>query len=249
MALLDLAKEKFFELVSDYGLLEENLTISFRKLETKEAIGSPKREDLPIILGKEHILEASFKGVKAHVFTDSPGEYEGKIGDILNLERKTNRERAILIGAINSVLKYLGIIEKTIHCRDEEPTKCGLFIAENLKEMGVKKVGLIGLNPAILEGLVKFFGEDALRVTDLNPENIGKTKFGVKVWNGLEMNERMVKEVEFLLITGTTFVNGTADEIIELVRKYEKDYMIYGVTASGVAKLLGLPTICPYSKG
>lgn len=248
MGFLERAKEVFKEIVEERNLLEESVLISFRPLKPEEAIGNPGRDDFPIIAGKERVIEASFRGKRAHVFTDSPADYEGEIGDILKMEITSNRERAILIGAINCVLKYLGIIEKTIHCKDEEPVKCGDLIAEFVKGRGAEKVGLIGLNPSILEGLSKVFGEKNLRVTDLNPENIGKLKQGVRIWDGNEMTERLISESDFILVTGTTFVNGTADLIMELIKRYRKDYSIYGVTARGIAKLLNLPEICPYGR-
>jgi uncharacterized protein (DUF4213/DUF364 family) len=68
------------------------------------------------------------------------------------------------------------------------------------------------------------------------------------VWDGNEMTEELIKQSDVILITGTTFVNGTFDHIVHSTRNYEKDYLIYGVTGAGICKLLGLNRICPYSR-
>ncbi|MEM3017827.1 MAG: DUF364 domain-containing protein [Candidatus Bathyarchaeia archaeon] len=249
MGFLERAKEVFKEIVEERNLLEESVLISFRPLKPEEAIGNPGRDDFPIIAGKEMVIEASFRGKRAHVFTDSPSNYAGKLKEILEIDLYTNKNRAIFVGALNAVLKYLGIIERTIHCRDDEPFKCGSEIARSLKKkQDVKKVGLVGLNPAILEGLVTAFGKDSVWVTDLNVENIGKEKTGVAVWDGRTMTEKMIAEVDLVLITGTTFVNGTYDQIRELVARYKKNSVIYGVTASGICSLLKIESICPYGR-
>jgi uncharacterized protein (DUF4213/DUF364 family) len=104
------------------------------------------------------------------------------------------------------------------------------------------------LNPAIAENLIETFGSENVRVTDLNKQNIHSFKFGVKVWDGNEMTEELIKQSDVILITGTTFINGTFDHIMLCVQNYKKDHLIYGVTGAGICKLLGLNRICPYSK-
>ncbi len=120
----------------------------------------------------------------------------------------SNRERAIYVAMFNAVLKYLNLIDNTIHCRDEDPERCGKEIAFQIfKQSGKSNVGLIGLNPAIAENLIKTFGTENIRITDLNKQNIHSTKYGVIIWEGNEMTEELIKHSDFILITGTTFVN------------------------------------------
>jgi len=109
-------------------------------------------------------------------------------------------------------------------------------------------VGLIGLNPAIAEALIDTFGVENAKITDLDKQNIGSTKYGVKIWNGGEMARDLIRQSEVVLITGTTLVNGTFDSIIDCIRNYGKDYLIYGVTAAGICELMGLERICPYGR-
>jgi len=136
-----------------------------------------------------------------------------------------------------------------VHCKDEEPERCAKEIAADiLKEWGKVKIGLVGLNPAIAEALVQTFGQANVKITDLNLQNINTSKYGLKIWDGRKITDDLIKQSDVILITGTTFVNGTSDFIMECVRNYQRDYLIYGVTAAGVCKLMRLNRICPYGK-
>jgi uncharacterized protein (DUF4213/DUF364 family) len=225
------------------------VTVLVKTLTPEEAIGEPGRRDFPIILGKERVVEAKVLEAKAHAFTDSPGEFVGSLKDVLKLPLTSNRERSIYVATLNATLKYLNLVENTIHCKDEDPERCGKEIASQLlKRWGKVKVGFIGLNPAIAENLIETFGIENVRITDLNKQNVNSFKYGVKVWDGNEMTEELIKQSDVILITGTTFVNGTFDHIIHCVRNYKKDFLIYGVTGAGICKLSGLNRICPYSR-
>jgi uncharacterized protein (DUF4213/DUF364 family) len=236
------------EIVTKNSLLDAHVSVLVKTLTPEEAIGVPGRRDFPIILGKERVVEAEVLGAKAHAFTDSPGEFMGDLEVVLDLPLTSNRERSIYVATLNATLKYLNLIENTIHCKDEDPEKCGKEITSQLlKRWGKVKVGFIGLNPAIAENLIETFGIENVRITDLNKQNIHSFKFGVKVWDGNEMTEELVKQSDVILITGTTLVNGTFDHIMHCVQNYRKDYLIYGVTGAGICKLMGLNRICPYS--
>jgi uncharacterized protein (DUF4213/DUF364 family) len=245
---LENSKIKMAKIITKNILLDAHASIFVKTLTPEEAIGEPGRRDFPIILGKERVLEAEVFGARAHAFTDSPGEFMGNLRAILNLSLTSNRERCIYVATLNAVLKYLNLIEKTIHCRDEDPERCGKEIASQLLERyGKTKVGLIGLNPALAENLIETFGVENVRITDLNKQNIHSFKYGVNIWDGNEMTGELIKHSNVILITGTTLVNGTFDNIMLCVRNFRKDYLIYGVTGVGICKLMGLNSICPYS--
>ena len=247
-SVLENSKIKLAEIVTKNKLLDAHVSVLVKTLTPEEAIGEPGRRDFPIILGKERVLEADLLGARAHAFTDSPGEFMGNLRAVFNLPLTSNRERSIYVATLNAVLKYLNLIEKTIHCRDEDPERCGKEIASQLLEQyGKTKVGLIGLNPALAENLIETFGVENVRITDLNKQNINSFKYGVKIWNGNEMTEELIKQSNVILITGTTLVNGTFDRIMLCIQNFRKDYLIYGVTGAGICKLMGLNSICPYS--
>jgi len=248
-SVLENSKIQLIEIATKNRLLDAYVSVLVKTLTSQEAIGEPGRRDFPIILGKERVVEAEVLGARAHAFTDSPGEFVGDLKEVLNLPLTSNRERSIYVATLNATLKYLNLIENTIHCKDEDPERCGKEIASQLlKKWGKVKVGFIGLNPAIAENLIETFGSENVRVTDLNKQNIHSFKFGVKVWDGNEMTEELIKQSDVILITGTTFINGTFDHIMLCVQHYRKDYLIYGVTGAGICKLLGHNRICPYSR-
>ena len=213
------------------------------------AIGEPGRRDFPIIIGKERVIEAEVLGARAHAFSDSPKEFIGKLREILNLPLTSNGERAIYIATLNAVLKFLHLVEGTLHCKDDEPEKCASEISSYiLKKWGKVKVGLIGLNPALAEMLVSTFGSKNIKITDLNQENINTLKYGVEIWDGHEMAKVLISSSDVILITGTTFVNGTSDSIMDFIKDCGKDYLIYGVTGVGVCSQMYFNRICPFGK-
>jgi len=247
-SVLENSKIQFVEIVTKNRLLDAYVSVLVKTLTPEEAIGVPGRRDFPIILGKERVVEAKVLGAKAHAFTDSPGEFVGDLKEVLNLSLTSNRERSIYVATVNATLKYLNLIENTVHCKDEDPERCGKEIASQLlQRYGKTKIGFIGLNPAIAENLVETFGAENVRITDLNKQNVNSSKYGVKVWDGNDMTEELIKQSDVILITGTTFVNGTFDPTMNCIRNYKKDYVIYGVTGAGICKLSGLNRICPYS--
>ena len=246
---LEEAKTRFRLIVNEQGLDSKEVKVSVKTLKPEEAIGKPARRDYPIVEGKERVIEVEVMGAKAQAFTDSPKEFAGTIGDVLSLSLSSNGERAIFIGTLNAVLKHLGRIEATLHCKDEEPAKCAAELAAYMHcTYGQIKVGLIGLNPAIAESLVNSFGPESVRITDLNNDNIGKKKFNVEIWDGKTQTEALVKFSDLVIFTGTTLVNNTFDTIYRLINAYKRKYYVFGVTASGINELLGLQSVCPYGR-
>jgi len=242
-------KERFREIANKHNLPGSPVAVLVKTLSPEEAIGAPGRRDFPIVTGKERVIEANFQGANAHAFTDSPKEFIGKLEEVIDMPLNDNGKRAIFIATMNAVLKHLNIIETTLHCKDEEPEKCAANIASYIKNtLNAEKVGLIGLNPAILEALSTAFGSENIKITDLDKKNINTIKYGVEVWDGNIMTDRLVKESDVVLLTGTTLVNGTFDGILRAIRQYKKNYLIYGVTSSGICELTGLNRICPYGR-
>jgi uncharacterized protein (DUF4213/DUF364 family) len=246
---LEKSRVQLVEIARGNRLLDAQVSVLVKTLTPDEAIGVPGRRDFPIILGKERVVEADVLGAKAHAFTDSAGEFVGNLKEVLALPLTSNRERSIYVATLNAVLRHLHLVDHTIHCKDEDPERCAKEITSQiLKKWGKVKVGFIGLNPAIAESLIELFGSENVKITDLNKQNINSSKYGVKVWDGNDMTEELIKQSDVILLTGTTFVNGTFDHIMHCIRNYKKDYVIYGVTGAGICKLLGLTRICPYSR-
>jgi len=236
----------FKEIAEKERLLDVDVSVLVKPLTPEEAIGKPGRRDFPIIIGKERVIEAKVMESKGHAYTDSPRDFLGTLKDVLNLELTTNYNRAIYLATLNAVMGNLGMVDKTVHCKDEEPEKCALEIADFLlKKYGKVNVGLIGLNPAIAERLVDAFEADHVQITDLSQDNIGKRRFGVEIWDGKTCTDELVDCSDVIIFTGTTLVNNTFDRIWNLIQSGKKEYLVYGVTAAGVCKLLDIERICP----
>jgi uncharacterized protein (DUF4213/DUF364 family) len=246
---LSRAAEKLRRILEEKSLLDAPVEVWAKPLTPEEAIGNPQRRDYPIIEGKERVIEAHVANARGHAFTDSAGNYQGTLDSLMNLSLDDNRNRAFFIAAMNAALKYLGLTERTIHCRDEDPERCAREIASYINEkFGRVHVGQIGLNPAIAQALVETFGEDRVRITDLNREQIGRIRFGVEIWDGRTRTDELVEKSDFIILTGTTLVNGSFDAVLRMIENNGKNYLIYGVTCAGVCSLLQLPRICPYGR-
>ena len=245
-SILEQTRVRFLEIVQQHDLLDASVSVLARPLTPEEAIGAPGRRDYPIIIGKERVVESSVLGSRGHAFTDSPREFVGTMEDVLGLGLDTNQERAIYVATLNAVMGHLGMVSATVHCKDEEPEQCAREIAGLLIERhGRVSVGLVGLNPAIAERLVETFGADRVHITDLNQDNIGKERFGVEVWDGGQRSTDLIDASDVVVLTGTTLINGTFDDLWDRIRQRGKAYLVYGVTTAGVSELMGIERTCP----
>jgi uncharacterized protein (DUF4213/DUF364 family) len=248
-SILERIRPQFVELAAGGNLLNADVLVLGKPLTPDEAIGTPGRRDFPILIGKERVLEATVLGARGQAFTDSPREFSGSLKQVLDFELGTNQNRAIYIATLNAVLRHLGLVEGTVHCRDDEPEQCAREIASILLDRhGRVEVGLIGLNPAIAERLVDTFAAAHVRITDLFRDNIGTQRFGVTVWDGSTRTEDLVIASDLLVVTGTTLVNDTFGSILELIEAHGKAFTLYGMTAAGVAHLAGIDRLCPYGR-
>lgn len=230
-------KERARDVCAD--ILDKTVTIRARALSTEEAIGNPEAEDFPIQKGRERLMQAEFgKGV-GQAFTDLYGDFEGTFKDILEMPMTNNYCRAIFIAALNAVLNHRGLIEGTIHCRDQEPAQCARELADYIRNrFGEVKIGLAGFQPRMAEVLGAEF---SLRLLDLDPDNIGTNKFGIVV-EGEESRDDVIAWADLLLVTGTTLVNNTIETFLD-----KKPILFYGTTIAGAAHLMGWERFCACS--
>jgi hypothetical protein len=247
VSVLETARARFEEILSEKNLLGEKVLVLAKPLTPEEAIGTPGRRDFPIITGVERVIEATVLGARGHAFTDSPSEFIGVMGDVVRRPFKTNGDRAIFLATLNATLSHLGMVCGTVHCKDDDPEKCSVEISDHLRsKYGRPAVGLIGMNPAIAEELVRAFGAENVRITDKSAKTVGEVRFGVEVWDAEKRTEEIVRLSDVVLVTGTTLANTTFDRILELTQENGKGLIVYGVTAAGVCHLCGLERICPY---
>lgn len=247
MDMLEQARDRLSAVCADSGINPDE-HISVRLLSPDDAIGAKADGEFVIKKGKERVIEATFDGARGQAFTDTPSEWSGSLGELLALDLSVVRSRALFVAGLNAVMSSMKTAEGTIHCKDEDPTRCGPELAASVKQrFGQARVGLIGLQPSILKGLAETFGAENVRVVDLNPDNISATKSGVPVWDGDKDLQRLVDWCEIGLATGSSVVNGTINDIIARFSRAGKPLVFFGNTISGVAALLGLDRLCPFA--
>ena len=100
------------------------------------------------------------------------------------------------------------------------------------------RIAQIGFQPRMVESLAPEF---PLRVLDLDPHNIGTRKFGVII-EGPENRKEAIGWADFLVVTGTTLVNGTLGGFLG-----RKPILFYGTSIAGGAHLMNWDRFCPKS--
>ena len=234
-------KAEFKSLVEQNGLSGDAVKITTKSLTPEEAIGSPKRRDFPILTGQEVMLQAEYKGSCGQAFTDAPTMLSGTLEEILSLDlTEDSHNRAVFIAALNAVMAHLGLIDRTIHCKTEDPETCARELVSYMKSnYGGRKLALVGYQPSMLEALA---GEFTLRVLDLSPKNVGQPRYGVKVEHGIDDYKDVVLDwADVVLCTGSTLCNGTIVSYIDI----GKPVIFFGITVAGAAQLMGWTRLCP----
>ncbi len=233
-------KTEFGRIIEEHNLESESVIINAVPLTPEESIGNPEDKDYPLITGRERLMQAQFHESFGQAFTDMYGDYSGTIEEVLSAELTNNYRRAILVASINAVMKHLGLISCSVHCRNNEPRQCSQELVNYIAEQhGKPKIAQVGLQPRMVEALAPKF---TMRVSDLDKENIGQVKYGVRI-DGPEETQKNLKWCDIALVTGTTVVNGTIEQFL-----ISKPVIFYGVTISGPARLLGLTSFCSLGK-
>ena len=159
----------------------------------------------------------------------------------MSLDLSNNRNKVLFIASINAILKHLNLIEHTIHCKNDEPERCGKDIRRDIKsKYGNVKIGVVGFQPAIIDNLRDDFH---LRVLDLDSNNIGKEKYGIIVEDGKENVDEVVNWADILMVTGSTITNGSIVNFLGIKNQF---YFTAQLCRSNLSK--GLNRVCVYSK-
>jgi uncharacterized protein (DUF4213/DUF364 family) len=237
--------EQFLKLATEKGLLEKTVAIQTKILKTTEAIGNPDRQDYPLLKGKEFLMEATFMEAKGQAYTDAPSEFSGTLKDIVQLSLADSRKKSLFIATLNAVMRHMYPDLKTIHCKNNEPEECAEEIANFVQKLNPGFVGLVGLQPAILEALAKTFGAEKVTCVDRDEDFRGKDKFGVPiVWGDDQAMLELFKKAGLVLATGSTIVNGSLEGIIDLAERHDVPVYFYGTSIAGAARLMGLNHLC-----
>ncbi len=237
--LFDSLRGRLWQIAEAKKLLQDTVEVTGRPLTTEEAIGSPVRQDFPLVKGKEKLMQAVFRGAKGQAFTDMPGDFQGSLQDIITKELSTHFDKAVFVATMNAVLAYLGQIQATVHCKDEEPEDCACQLVGMIKEEYCSpRIALVGFQPAMLQQLAQHF---AVRVLDLDQDRIGTQQFGVMVEDGDSAMQEVLAWSELIVATGSTVANGSIVNFLEQGRPV----VFFGTTVAGAAQLMGWKRFCP----
>lgn len=238
-------QQAFTAILEQSQLSTDKILIQSRGLSPEEAIGTPNRTDYPILTGQEVMLMAEYDGAFGQAFTDAPSDYQGSLTEILSMDiMEDAHARGLYIASVNTVLRKLGSMEHTVHCKNEEPSECAAEYVGYLRQHYPNtKIALVGYQPFLFQEIAKY-SDMPLRVLDLNPENVGKKRFGILVEHGMDDYESVVGDwADLLLCTSSVFTNGTMDKYVDI----EKEVLFYGITGAGPVQLLNLKRHCPMS--
>jgi len=238
---LNLLQREFVALIEQYQLKQAKVIVSVKPLNPEDAIGVTKRKDYVLLKGKERLIQAEVMGCKGQAFTDSPGSFAGRLKDVLAMPLTNDFQRAVYVATLNAIACYTGKVKNTIHCHNEGPELCARRVVDFFeKNYGRHRILMVGYQPALAEALHNSF---PLTVLDLDPANIGRTKKGVKIRNGIVDLDAGIAESDVIFATGSTICNNTVDKLY----KSGKPLIFYGVTGAGAAALLDIPRFCPES--
>ena len=230
-------KEKFYSLVSDDSIWATHVQVlNVRPLTPQEAIGNPERKDFPLLKGKEVMMQANFRGSLGQAFTDLPGDFKGTLQEVFQLPLENNFQRAVFIASLNAVLRHLGYISHTIHCRNQEPAQCAARLRGYIQEeFGKPRIAFVGLQPAMVESLSALF---KIRVVDLDKDNVGHRRCGILIEEASH-TPRIISWADLVIATGSTVVNQTLSSLLADI-----PVIFYGVTIRGVAFLMNYRHYC-----
>jgi len=237
--------ERLLQIVEGNRLLDKEITIKTHILKPTEAIGDPERKDFPLLKGKEVLMQATFLGSKGQAYTDAPSEFSGPLREIIDLRLEESRQKALFIAALNAVMRYLYPDIRTVHCKNNEPEECAQEFKRFVRTLNPGSVGLIGLQPAILEAMVSLLGAGNVICIDRDEDNRNQVRYGVAIgWGDDKGLQKVFEASDVVLATGSSSSNGSVEDIISISDEYNKPVYFYGVTIAGTARLMGLNHLC-----
>lgn len=249
MSVLKETRDRMLEVCREEGI-DLNTPVRVRRLSPDEAIGTKVDEGFVLCRGREVIIEATVDSARGQAFTDEPSSWSGTLEGLFAMPLDVVRNRAVVVATLNALAAKLGLANHTIHCHQDDPVRCGRELVRELVRRfpDVRKVLLVGLQPGILEALVERFKAGNMRVVDLDVENIGKVRKGVRVGNGAADITDDVGWCELMLVTGSSVVNGTLDRLLSMSQDAARPLVFFGNTIAAIAAVADLERICPFGQ-
>lgn len=221
-------------LAEERGWLDDELNVECTALSTEEAIGSPTEQDYPIQRGKETMLQVAFRGHYGQAFSrEVITRRSYALNKVLALPLEADWQRAVLIASANAIFAAAGRVDRTIHCKNQEPAECAGFLDEITRN---EKVALFGHQPRFLEKLTEL-GE--VRCVDIDPDLIGTRPCGVTI-EPAENTQDVIDWGDRLLVTGSATVNDTFGIFLDT----GKPLHVFGTTGAAMSSVLNLQRYC-----
>lgn len=176
---------------------------------------------------------------RGEAYTETPASFTGTLREILELPVSETGIDARFIAAINASMSRLGLCDGTFPDDPEAHFRYAEMVADTVfRHCEGQKLILVGYDGY----LVKTFMDRGFDfwTMDRDPDNITKNRFNHVIVNSGRYNrEACFAWGRLFLVTGSALCNGTIVHYLDQGR----DLYLYGITGSGVAKLLDLPLI------
>ncbi len=202
--------------------------------------------------GREQLIEATLASDPAmtgQAWTDRPSEWTGTLGDVFSMPLRATGRRAIVVASLNALAGRLGLVAHNLRCRHGEALSCGRELVSQIRRRfeDARRVLVVGYQPGVVEALVESLGHASVRVLDHDADIIGRTLHGVRVENGSADFSGDVRWCDLMLVTGSSVVNGTLDELLRHSQDASKPLVFFGNTIAAVAAIADLQRLCPAS--
>ncbi len=240
-----------------HGLIREYRVDPYMTVECHPKTG--RELELPsneyvLIRGPEIMLTCRVGKYFGQAFTVAPRSFRGRLLDVLRLDLEKMYNRGLFYAVLNALYRSIGLIDKSMHCRGDEPIKCGL----ELTYMLLKKYGTgvrvlhIGYQPGHVEALASVF-RDNLLVTDLRNDTVWRIKYGRLVYDGL-FDQQYITYSDIVLLTASSVINNTFWKILVHSKILGKETIVYGVSAASLVYFINkvlpyrISVFCPYAR-
>ena len=149
------------------------------------------------------------------------------------MDLTSNAELGTFIATANALARSVGGVYGTVHCKGKEVEQCGTVVARSvLDKLGKVRLAVLGYQPGLVAACGAVLGSQNLRVTDLQPRNIGSERHGVVVLDGAGETPAVLDWADVALVTGSAVANGTLDSILATARECKTNILIFGVTGA-----------------
>jgi hypothetical protein len=253
MGVLSETRDRLLELCRDASVdLATPVTVTWTKsgLAIPMKSGPGRAGDGGVRRGREQLIEAALASappMTGQAWTDHPSDWTGTLGGVFSMPLRKAGQRAIVVATLNALAGRLGLVAHNLRCRHGRPLDCGRELVRQLRTRfeGAARALVVGYQPGVVEALVESLGTGNVRVLDHDAELVGRTLHGVRIENGGADFTADVRWCDLMLVTGSSVVNGTLDDLLRHSQDASKPLVFFGNTIAAVAAIADLERLCP----